>query len=526
MPPSVPALIDAEATPKPPQQAQTRGAAFRDRSNSRSPSPSRSPPSPPFASSSSRNPPHSPLRRATFPASASFSTSKASGSVRGPQGLGAKKKSYAGLGVGIGAGLRKSRSKESVRQQSEESEEPVNVPEEQKHEEGYASLQELLERHGYRDTRVITPRSSRLTLRACSSSSSLRSQGQHPGQQMRRPSAGSLAPPTAAGDGAEGAVKERPSLLSLRGVFSLFSSAPSPDAGEKLSAAPPQEQRAVEGAASSTGTLDVDDAGRKPERRRTRQDLQNWASDVATAQALPIFEFGSPSSVCSYSSSLSLSASPPTPEPLRLSPSLTIVGGQRKSLLPPPPRPHKNPLRHAISDSVLDGTGATFHQQEGGYQSFTGLGITLPPSFLDNPSPSSSCGSDEGENGAPVVHITPPAPPPGQARSGSWLVPTLPFLRERASQLFTLSSPSASAFDVATGRSRSPSGGEGGKAGHGPRLLRKAVSTAGLVRPVTTQATVGTRSSAESLSLSIDSLSASGEEGGRGEGLLGRRWAH
>ncbi|GAA5914797.1 hypothetical protein JCM6882_007276 [Rhodosporidiobolus microsporus] len=546
-------------------------------------------PTPPFFASTSPNPPRSPVKKAAQ-AAQRFSSAPASAlaptpatpppkmALRAPSRLAgqgaAKKRGYAGLGV-----VRVKRSREELRKKEVEedaADEEGEVEEGMKHEEGYSSLQELLERHGYRDTRVVTPQ-SKPRLAPSSSPSTPAAAPPHSSSST------SLVPPaSSAGAG----VKEKSSMLSLRGLFSLWgpSSSSAADPPPPVPFLPAPSDAVRDSPNGSNNTLG------KQQRIRSTRDMREWVSGVETAMAYsssssssvggsyaptPQLEpsmrrapasaaqaagdtFGSPTSGRSYSSSLSLSASPPTPNSLRrvtspaqptlalscaspagasLSPYGTCAGTARQS------------LRHVVSESALGGGGAG--GATGGYQSLTGLGIALPPSFLhDDPYSSRAAADDDDEDDAhtptpstPSVHVTPPAPPPGALSSGngySWLAPTAHFfLRQRASQVFSPFGAASSAVDAATGTTATQrweaqaaaAGAEGksrlGGGGGRPKLLRKAMSSAGLVRPVTTQAVVGTKSSAESLSLSIESVlsSSPGEEGVfGGEDLLGRRW--
>jgi len=261
----------------------------------------------------------------------------------------------------------------------------------------------------------------------------------------------------------------------------------------------------------------------------------------------------------SYSSSLSLDFSPPTPHhPLPSSsmhatsfcPTIAISGDADS---PTKPR-HAGAglgnslvLRHAASDSHLLTTSSSslaFPR----YESFSGLGISLPTPAFD-PTPPHT----------PHRVATPP-PAPG-AFSG---VPSL--LRERVSQLFSFSasptfpssssstsstrppSPFASPIDAATGLSPSQrrllsaahahAHTLARERGRAPHLLRKAVSAGGLrvaALSQVTRAKVEAKSSRESLG-SLEAApvveAAAGGAGAEvdlmasawGEDLLGRRW--
>ncbi|GAA6018138.1 hypothetical protein JCM10207_006091 [Rhodosporidiobolus poonsookiae] len=487
------------------------------------------PPTPPFCTSSSPNPPLSPVKRAldSDAARTEVPCTPPPVGLRAPQrqGQAGGKKAYGGLGVVQG---KPSRDKLVVL--PTETAKDERVPERMKHEEGYSSLQELLERHGYRETRVVTPQTK---LRKPSSDRLSPSRSASPAASSSpKPASTSLAVPAPT-------LKERSSLLSLRGLFSFFGSS-----GETTDAAEPAAVDPLPKTASPSGS---NNTLRNQQRHRTPQDLQEWVSGVAMAYSSsqdsgasgplasasaatpaldPSSDYGSPVSGRSYSSSLS-GSSPPTPTAhLRVAPSSLAVS--------------KPPLRHVVSESAL-GTS----RLEGGYQSFTGLGIAVPSSFLDSsPSPPSSTPPSPARG--PSVRIT----PPGGHRYSSWLAPTA-FLRERTSQIFGFGASAdgsvpAGAVDAAVGKnaverarvreeSSGGSGGSGcegaggkgrlppkGRGKQGPKLLRKAVSCAGLVRPVTTAACVGTRSSAESLNLGVETESV---VSGGVEDMLGRRWA-
>lgn len=189
-------------------------------------------------------------------------------------------------------------------------------------------------------------------------------------------------------------------------------------------------------------------------------------------------------------------------------------------------------LRHTVSDSNLLPA----------YQSFAGLGIQVPPSPPREAAPTAT-GYQEPE----------PEKPLAPAASGRlWWAPASR-LRERASQLFFSASPPQattnaaspapfprSPIDVATGRSLLPASPRTPTL-HSrrsqPQLLRRAISSAGLVAPATVrQIRVVAKSSRDSLgsleSCVVVGASVSGDEGERegevmpswGEDLLGRRW--
>lgn len=316
---------------------------------------------------------------------------------------------------------------------------------------------------------------------------------------------------------------------------------------------------------------------------RSASELRNWVSGVAEAyapaatveqaphplsQAFPpvasssldstpqlvfcrssLDEDANSTSARSYSSSLSLDFSPPTPP--HHFPHNPVISVSHET-----PVKSRGPasalvLRHTASDSRLLPNSGAFPR----YESFAGLGIQLPPS---SPSPPLS----------PRTPLTPraaqPAPPPSVASgafSSVW-IPSL--LRERASQLFYGSNgaPSSSSAvgvggsaSVASSRSSSPAppfaspleAATGltptqrqrlllahGRGRNEPKLLRKAVSMgSGLVRVDARR--VESRSSRESLGrleareTSIDGVDEGLEAfaaggGGWGEDLLGRRW--
>ncbi|GAA6030766.1 hypothetical protein JCM8097_008867 [Rhodosporidiobolus ruineniae] len=520
-------------------------------------------PTPPFFASTSPNLPLLPVKQAAAARqdTAAAPSTPTKGSLRGPAagGAGGKKGRYAGLGV-----VRVRKGKEVVpaaAAQTEEQVEEVEVLDEtMRHVEGYSSLQELLERHGYRDTRVVTPQSKQPRKSSFPAAS--------PTASPRRPSASSLAPPAAT-------IKEKASVLSLRGLFSLWS--PSPDPSSSSPPLPASTSAPHAGGANadaqslsngSSGTL-----GRRA-RHIAPEDVQDWQAGVAIAYSssssssgaayslaptpqlvlssrtgvvTSAEQFGSPTMSGSidgrsYSSSLSLSASPPTPHSLRYPPPQPTIAVSHAE---PDALPHdlaggaggtaKKALRSVVSESALGSTGAALS-----YESFTGLGISVPSSFLDIPS-SSTHPSRAVDPPSPARPSPAPAAGPGSAGVGSWFAASLPTfsLRQRASQIFSLSPSTGNCVvDAATGRRPTPpsslsslsstSAGARKAGGAGPRLLRKANSSAGLTRPVECRATVGTRSSAESLSLSIDSfeMGGGGEAGGGGAGedLLGRRW--
>ncbi|GAA5849596.1 hypothetical protein JCM9279_007282 [Rhodotorula babjevae] len=447
---------------------------------------------------------------------------------------------------------------------------------------GFSSLQELLERHGYADTRVITPRAHKIRPANL---------GGHPDEVEVAPPRAPLPSPAPAAAAPSSSLapppktlKERSSLLSLRGWFSLFSPTPESDSDE-------DDEDRVEILADPVVADGAGTDSPQP-RMRSASEVLHWVDGVnqefpppapplvsaphpLSRSSLPV-AFGSSlestpqllqyggrddetASARSYSSSLSLDYSPPTPHhPLPSSsmhatsfcPTIAISGDADS---PTKPR-HAGAglgnslvLRHAASDSHLLTTSSSslaFPR----YESFSGLGISLPTPAFDPPPPHT-----------PHRVATPP-PAPG-AFSG---VPSL--LRERVSQLFSFSasptfpssssstsstrppSPFASPIDAATGLSPSQrrllsaahahAHSLARERGRAPQLLRKAVSAGGLrvaALSQVTRARVEAKSSRESLG-SLEAApvveATAGAAGAEvdvmasawGEDLLGRRW--
>ncbi|KPV71535.1 uncharacterized protein RHOBADRAFT_50422 [Rhodotorula graminis WP1] len=444
---------------------------------------------------------------------------------------------------------------------------------------GFSSLQELLERHGYADTRVITPQAQKIRPADL---------GAHV-DEVAPPRASSPAPPSAAPSSslappAPKTLKERSSLLSLRGFFSLFSPTPESDSGE-------DDEDAVEILADPVVVGGGGTDSPQP-RMRSASEVLHWVDGVnqefpppapplvsaphpLSRSSLPIglgsslestpqlLQYGArdddTASARSYSSSLSLDYSPPTPHhPLPSSsahassfcPTIAISGDADS---PTKPR-HAGAglgnslvLRHAASDSHLLTTSSSSSAFPR-YESFSGLGISLPTPAFDASPPH------------PPHRVATPPPAPG-AFSG---VPSL--LRERVSQLFSFSasptfpssssstsstrppSPFASPFDAATGLSPSQrrllsaahahAHTLARERGRAPHLLRKAVSAGGLrvaALSQVTRAKVEAKSSRESLG-SLEAAPVVDAAVGRaaaeadwmanawGEDLLGRRW--
>ncbi|BGO95092.1 hypothetical protein NBRC10512_006375 [Rhodotorula toruloides] len=453
---------------------------------------------------------------------------------------------------------------------------------------GYSSLQELLERHGYADTRVITPQSTLARPTASTSATHPIDDAPPSPTPIRAPSpapptkaTASLAPP------APQQLKDRPSLLSLRGLFSLFGS-PNPDSSSSSpETAPPLPSPTSSGSTARAADADADtssvhhvvlstpppSSSVQPRRMRTTSEMHRWVSGVNEAirpHPHPLSRVSTSldsdartPELCfdlapgatdaeeeedarSYSSSVSFELATRTPQSNfrgamgmgagegYLSPPW---GGGNNELVAPfglDAASKRTSLRHTVSDSNLLPA----------YQSFAGLGIQVPPS-PPRVVPSEAEQAEEKEQRRPPTPV---------ASGRLWWAPAT-LLRERASQLFfppSSSSPSASAspalsaapfprspIDAATGRSLLPSSSS--RPLHTrrsqPQLLRRAISTAGLVAPATVrQIRVVAKSSRDSLG-SLESCvlvggSVSGDEGERegetvpswGEDLLGRRW--
>lgn len=490
------------------------------------------------------------------------------------------------------------------------------------------AFRQLLEQHGYADTRVITPQSTTQAARIHSAmkndariesllrygttgddqeeeeeelevlASPLadRTAGRRPHSPgpTRMPAAPTL--PAAESEAPRPKeLKERPSLLSLRGLFSFFGTS-AVDVEEDL-ATSPQRAEHQPGAAPPSPPVELEaDAQPEPtpprvQRMRSTSEMHRWVEGVnevypppappapfasvaasATAvtpelhfePAVDIDDEEDAASSRSYSSSISFSGSPPTPQPMFGERDCTVIlaGSSSGSHLSPPgpaaadeasadlPRNKHLSLRHTVSDSNLLPA----------YQSFAGLGIAAPSAPLTL---QSQLAATRPPN--PTAHSTGAVPTATASTAGLW---GTSHLRHRASQLFSLAL-ARSPVDAATGRSfftSSPPSSDPAPlastslshraslasrapaaARAPPRLLRKAVSSAGLVSaPQVRRTRVVTRASWESFGsleakVSLDERRRSGmgfgsaaeEEGeeaagggiGWGEDLLGRAWA-
>ncbi|GAA5995329.1 uncharacterized protein JCM10292_005106 [Rhodotorula paludigena] len=436
----------------------------------------------------------------------------------------------------------------------------------------------LLEQHGYADTRVITPQAARTqhsTTMTPSYETPTRPRSPAPPAASSSPSkpadSSLLAPPAAQADSKS--LKEKSSLLSLRGWFSLFgSTSEEVEQSATTDAIPPEPPAPLPAAQDSPAP-----------RMRSASELRNWVSGVAEAyapaatveqaphplsQAFPpaassslestpqlvfcrssLDEDANSTSARSYSSSLSLDFSPPTPP--HHFPHNPVIAVSHETPVKSCGPASALVLRHTASDSRLLPNSGAFPR----YESFAGLGIQLPPS---SPSPPLSPRTPPTPRAAHFAH----SPSVASGAFSSVWIPSL--LRERASQLFYGSNgaPSSSSAvgiggsaSVASSRSSSPAppfaspleAATGltptqrqrlllahGRGRNEPMLLRKAVSMgSGLVRVDAKR--VESRSSRESLGRlearetcidgvdeGLEAFAAGG--GGWGEDLLGRRW--
>ncbi|GAA5867404.1 hypothetical protein JCM1840_002126 [Sporobolomyces johnsonii] len=449
--------------------------------------------------------------------------------VRGPEPAsdattheGARKRcSYAALGLSKPAEIALRATPAEGEGQAAESE-AARGDESSRHKEGYASLQELLEARGYKDTRVITPtqvvrkqRSGDVSSPASKppfpTSSSLRA-------TSLSPESSSLAPPRPT-------LKDKASMLSLRGLFSLWSGSsaePEPTAEDDPEELIPDNQSD----AGSEGTVTHSPISRARE----------WATGVALSAAadhpypstrsslpasritrpLPVFRstspspspplVGSPLSSRSYSSSISSSGSPSlrSPPATHSFSTTTVALDFSVASAESPTKPTASSgmtrsatktLRHVYSDPILS--------SQSGYQSFS---FGEPPSLsLDFPDDASD------PNSPPAPPHASLAPPPSRSLEvGTAWLPSV--LRQRASQVFQLGlglTSTTGALPLPATAVKARQAGKGAQEKR-PQLLRKAVSTAGLVRPVLTKPEAG------------DELDEAGEHGG--EDLLGRKW--
>ncbi|GAA5954081.1 hypothetical protein JCM3765_005284 [Sporobolomyces pararoseus] len=349
----------------------------------------------------------------------------------------------------------------------------------------YTSLQEVLAERGYQDTRVLTPNSKAQAKKTTTTEPS-----------------SFLLPP-------QPQVKEKTSMLSLRGLFSLWG--PNQDEGSKEDGE--QEVENEEGEAEgppspngSGGTFTVSPISRARE----------WAQGVAIATAqdqarsptsestsfTPPFQYSLSATEDSPASSRSYSSSIVTASSIRSPPQVTIALPASTVALSPPsfhrfPATTLSPpsksqaiksLRHVVSDSTLP-------QHLPHYTSFP-----FSPSSLDS---SASHGFSSSPAASAVDHLLSPYDSTRQSHKSpqlstplleaqtSWL-PTS--LRHRASQVFSLPMVGlglTSATPIFP-NSRQTIQGQSGIARtrqtdkKKPKLLRKAVSSAGLVRPVLT----------------------------------------
>ncbi|GAA5984615.1 hypothetical protein JCM10908_003426 [Rhodotorula pacifica] len=468
---------------------------------------------------------------------------------------------------------------------------------------GFASLQELLEQHGYADTRVITPHSTTQTARIRSAMAEDLRADLFPrygaeedenedevevlasplanGTRSRSPSPGPKRLPTSVAETADAAapkeIKERPSLLSLRGLFSFFGSS-AVDVEEDLATSPRLETAEP----SPPLTVVESEATPIPQRMRTVSEMHRWVETVnevypppmpalaaipastatSSTAVMPELHFehtpdddDDAASSRSYSSSVSFSGSPPTPQPAfgEVDYTLVIPSSFSGLHLSPPmhdadvPRNKRLSLRHTVSDSNLLPS----------YQPFSGLGISTPSSprasqsQLSATRPEQADAAASSHSGGTSESTTTITAANSAGASGLW---GTTLLRARASQLFSLAM-ARSPVDAATGRSfftmpsPSPVPSSSARSPHlassqraPPKLLRKAVSSAGLVSaPQVRRTRVVTKASWESFGsleakVSIEggrpgSTSSGGAEGdldggiGWGEDLLGRAWA-
>ncbi|GAA5942093.1 uncharacterized protein JCM15063_002002 [Sporobolomyces koalae] len=367
---------------------------------------------------------------------------------------------------------------------------------------GYTSLQEILAEQGYRDTRVVTPNSKlRATQDAAPDSNTL------------------LVPPPAA----TAQIKNKSSILSLRGLFSLWSPT---ETAEPLGTPVDHEVEQVDEAATRDPPSPTGSGGTFTHSpiSRAREWVQGVA--IATAQDDQLYRNQSPCPVESItftpplqhttstisirddspSSSRSYSSSIVTASSIRSPPLVTIaLPGSTVALSPPlasfaderhfstcgsglgngistRPTPAIKSLRHVVSDSTLP---------------------HLVPHYTSFPFSPSSCDSDGSSrlvtSPRPVAKKASFLSPETNEQSGtdtssadaSWFPREL---RHRASQVFSiglgLSATPTTPFFPLQQQQRSKIALDGH---HNrrvdqrkPKLLRRAVSSAGLVRPVLT----------------------------------------
>ncbi|GAA5899949.1 uncharacterized protein JCM6883_006045 [Sporobolomyces salmoneus] len=368
---------------------------------------------------------------------------------------------------------------------------------------GYTSLQDILTEQGYQDTRVLTPMSK----------------AKAKGKETITVSSSSLAPPCPP------QVKEKTSMLSLRGLFSLWgpSSAETDQGGNEDENGSEQGGREEQDPSSpngSGGTFTHSPISRAREWVQgvaiaTAQDLDRSPALVSTSDSTPPFQYSlsttedSPSSCRSYSSSIVTASSVRSPPPQvtiahSSSPTVALSPPQSQlslfnrfppttssTTLSPPPRSSTaiKTLRHVVSDSTLP--------------------QYLPhyTSFPFSPSSASSSVSTSPPQPSPMIDslLSPfsnsnqPSPSSPSNSPSSW-IPSTSSLRHRASQVFSLpmvglgltsSTPLFAPLQSGIARTivRAEKGrvdGGGGGDKRAPKLLRKAVSSAGLVRPVLT----------------------------------------
>ena len=354
---------------------------------------------------------------------------------------------------------------------------------------------QILAERGYQDTRVLTPMS-----KARAKTNNLSTDP----SRVPEPSTSLLAPPPPQ-------IKEKSSMLSLRGLFSLWGptseletmtvdetkddgdavrsdsedSPPSPG-GTYINSPISRAREWVEGVA-------IANTEHEHPTTRISSDRSPATESISTC-ASPPFQYSistdeSPVSCRSYSSSIVTASS------IRSPPQVTIALPQSTVALSPPsfhrfpsticsPKPAAvKSLRHVVSDSTLP-------QHLPHYHSFP-----FSPSSLDS-SPSSPATEHLTSPSSSHLRAHALAPPVTEAQT-SWLPNAL---RQRASQVFSLPMvglgltsttsplfPHQAMQQAQSGIARSRNASIQVKSGDKkPRLLRKAVSSAGLVRPVLT----------------------------------------
>ncbi|GAA6016140.1 hypothetical protein JCM11491_000680 [Sporobolomyces phaffii] len=338
-------------------------------------------------------------------------------------------------------------------------------------------LSSILAERGYQDTRVVTPNSKARAKESATATTT------------------HLAAP-------QPQVKEKSSMLSLRGLFSLWG-----PSGETRATIEGKEETDADEAAEeeppspngSGGTFTHSPITRAREwvegvAIATAQDMDRSPATLESTTFTPPFNYSlsttgdSPASSRSYSSSIVTASSIRSPPQVTIAlPASTVALSppafhRFPSTLSPPKLNAIKSLRHVVSDSTLP-------QLLPHYTSFP-----FSPSSLESNGTDASAAADRLLSPFQSSETSHRSRSPALEVQTSWLPPSL---RHRASQVFSLPMvglgltsstplfPQPHQFVQQSGIARTMN--RAVKADkRKPKLLRKAVSSAGLVRPVLT----------------------------------------